>query len=582
MRLTVRRLVAGLLTVIPGVDRRTLLAATVAWGAFFWAQNGHASLADANRAILELDLPRARELLARADMADAQVAIERARLAIYEGNYDAAVVILSRPELAATNAGAELLSIALGCARATAGAISVSDSDQGIFVRLQDEGDRALVPTLVRVAVAARDALSRDLRVDLPRPLHVEVVRDLFTLAAMTGLPESAAQTTGTVAVAKWGRVTLLSPRAVPHGYPWADTLAHELAHLAQTRASADRAPLWLQEGVAKREESRWRKERPLDDFPGADVIAAVGLNRGLGRPIDRLGASIAMLPSPEHAMVAFAEVSSFVRFFVRETGEQALPELLVSLRDPSAEEGLPPASVGDVGRAPERQQPRDGGLPNEGGAQDHSDGDRSSDANPGTVGGPPAQGEVTVREGAVDRALRRVTGASLAQWNLRWLQYLSTVKRDLPPDSALGRRSRHEADLHRGVSVGELLRARGHDAAAARLLAPAQKLAPFDPLLRHHLAAALYALGKTDEADDLVHKGDQVHSEYGPWLAQHARALERRGQREESEEASRVAIELCPLDPEVACEGKLPPELPASDEGAGLCREARGTSGGL
>ena len=159
--------------------------------------------------------------------------------------------------------------------------------------------------------------MARDLKVELPRPLRIELVRDLFTLAAMTGLPESAAQTTGTVAVAKWGRVTMITPRAIPHGYPWADTLAHEMAHLAQTQASGDRAPLWLQEGVAKRQETRWRERRAFDDFPAADSVAAIGLDKGLGRPIDKLGASIAMLPTAEQAMVAFAEVSSFVRFWV-------------------------------------------------------------------------------------------------------------------------------------------------------------------------------------------------------------------------------------------------------------------------
>jgi hypothetical protein len=183
--------------------------------------------------------------------------------------------------------------------------------------------------------------------------------------------------------------------------------------------------------------------------------------------------------------------------------------------------------------------------------------------------------------EGAVDRAMRMVTGASLAQWNVRWLQYLGTVKRDLPSDTLFGGQSRHEAALRRGVGLGELLRARGHQEAAVRVLGPAQKLAPFDPLLRHHLAAALYALGRTEQADDLVDNADEVHSEYGPWMAQHARALERQGHEAEAEAASRIAIELCPLDAEVVCEGKLPPELPTSDEAAGLCREARGMNGG-
>src|SRR5262249_48102487 len=143
----------------------------------------------------------------------------------------------------------------------------------------------------------ARDALTRDLGVTWPRPTRITVVRDLLSLSVMTGLPKEAAMTTGTVAVAKWGRVTLLSPRASRHGYAWRDTIAHELTHLAVTRATVDRAPLWLQEGVAKREETRWREAGPFDDRPSADAIVDKGIEMKLDLALDQLGPSIAMLP---------------------------------------------------------------------------------------------------------------------------------------------------------------------------------------------------------------------------------------------------------------------------------------------
>ena len=206
----------------------------------------------------------------------------------------------------------------------------------------------------------ARDALTRDLGVDWPRPTRVVVVRDLLSLSAMTGLPYESAQTTGTVAVAKWGRVTLLSPRASHHGYPWRDTIAHELTHLAVTRASRDRAPLWLQEGVAKREEIRWRDPGPFDDRPPPEAVVQRGLELGLGVPLDKLGPSIAMLPSADAAMVAFAEVTSFVRFYADSQADgrrtAAAPErrrsasLFAELRDgKDPDEALLAASGADL-----------------------------------------------------------------------------------------------------------------------------------------------------------------------------------------------------------------------------------------
>ena len=106
----------------------------------------------------------------------------------------------------------------------------------------------------------------------------------------MTGLPQKDAQTTGTVAVASWARDTLLSPRASQHGYSWRDTIAHELTHLAVTRATVDRAPLWLQEGVAKRQEIRWRPPGPFDDRPSPDAIVTRGMELKLDLLLDRLG----------------------------------------------------------------------------------------------------------------------------------------------------------------------------------------------------------------------------------------------------------------------------------------------------
>lgn len=471
--------------------------------------------ARARAAIIELDVAEARRLLATADPNRPTIALERARLAIYETDYDGAVAILSKPQLARSEAFAELLEIAQGCARATAGTLSFRDEERGIVVRLQDDADEPLLPWIFEVAAASRAQLEKDLGVDLPRPLRIELVRDQLALAAMTGLPERAARTTGTVAVAKWGRVTMLSPRAFPRGYPWADTLAHELAHLVQTRASRDMAPLWLQEGVAKREETRWREGRALDDFPPSSAIAKLGFERELARPIDKLGASIAMLPSAEEARVAFAEVSSFVGYWVTHAGEGALPALLARLKTATGPDG-------------------------------------------------------------VSEAMKEVSGATLAEWNAQWMGWLQTRRAEVPPHLAPGGELRHASTVRKHVQLGELLRERGHHAAAEKHLRPAHELAPHDPLIRHHLAHALEALDQRAEAEKLVARIDDVHAEAGNWFAIHGRHAGERGDAEASARAFAVAAWLDPLEEEVACEGKTAPEVPSDPRREALCRAAR------
>ena len=216
-------------------------------------------------AITEIDTQRATELLSKIPVESAGLTLERARLAVYLGECDRAEAILSNPLLSESREGASLAELAKSCARATAAGFVLEDKQRGVWLRLQDDADRALAPFIFEVAAEARDTVSKEVGIDLPRPLRIDLVRDLFSLSSVSGLPLKAAETTGTLAVARWGRVIMLSPRAPVQGYPWQDTLAHEITHLLVTRATRDFAPLWMQEGLAKRFEVRWRPARPFD-----------------------------------------------------------------------------------------------------------------------------------------------------------------------------------------------------------------------------------------------------------------------------------------------------------------------------
>lgn len=309
----------------------------VAWCVVSLLGNASAAVAadvtagDLANAITEMDLERARTLAKSSHGGGAAFDFQRARLAIYVGDCDSAEAILD--PLADQPEATSLAALARTCARATAASKIVEDTQAGVWIRVQDAGDEVLVPDLVRVAAAARQTMVDDLGVELPRPLRIDLVRDLFSLSAVSGLPLEAAETTGTVAVARWGRVTMLSPRAAMFGYPWQDTLAHEVTHLALSRGSRDFAPLWLQEGIAKREETRWRLPRPFDGKRDADRIARDALFEGKSVGINQIGPSIAMLPSPEAAGISYAEVESFMDFWIERNGKPAFLLLLTDLK---------------------------------------------------------------------------------------------------------------------------------------------------------------------------------------------------------------------------------------------------------
>lgn len=465
-----------------------------------------------------LDLAAAHAELDAADGDDPGVVIERGRLALYEDNCDGAVLALSSPQVAKDEQGAGLGDIARGCARVTAATTLERDDARAIVVRFQDDADRALMPLLVETVVRARDMLTRELHVDWPAPTRVTVVRDLLSLSAMTGLPYESARTTGTVAVAKWGRVTLLSPRASRHGFAWRDTLVHELTHLAVTRATGDRAPLWLQEGVAKRQETRWREPGPFDDRPSPDAVVLRGIELKLDLSLDKLGPSIAMLPSADAAMVAFAEVTSFVRFYATAGGQDALPKLFAELKA--------------------RRSP--------------------------------------------DDALAAVTGSTLRAWDARWRAYLAERPREsLSALFGLGEDPKALVALRDRGRLGELLLGRGHPGAALTELdrVQASPVALQDPHYRALRARALEALGKPREALAATASAKAVQASFAPWWAVRGRLLRAASDAPGADGSFFEAVAADPYDPEAACETLDPTMAPADPAAAALCRAARATA---
>ncbi len=445
-------------------------------------------------ATLELDLERAHAELDGADASSEAIAIERARLAIYEGECDAAVAAIAAIDRTKNNEAATLFEIATGCARVTAANVVYLDEAQGVEIRFQDEFDLPIAPLLVETIAAARASIARDLGVTWPNPTRIALVRDHLSLSAMTGLPYESARTTGTIAVAKWGRVTMLSPRATRNGFGWRDTLAHELTHLAITRATTDRAPLWLQEGVAKREETRWRAAGPFDDRPSPDAVSARGIELGLALPLDKLGPSIAMLPSADAALVAYAEVASFVRYFASVSGDGAFARLFASLRS---------------GRN-------------------------------------------------IEQALVETSGADLAEWNKRWRAWLAGQHhKALPLGFGLGEKKIPNArDTRERMRLAELLFGRSHATAALRELDKISgEMAAADPSYRYLKGRVLDALGRRAEAEPLMQDAASVSSSQAAWWALRAKWHRAAGFYEEAAQSLDEALGIDPLSEEVACD---------------------------
>jgi hypothetical protein len=470
-------------------------------------------------AIVSLDYEKAHALLAMIPIQDPALLMLHGVLDIYENRCLEAAETFARPELQAADDTPALLELARGCARVTALASLVKDETANVELTFQDPHDEALAPEIIRTVVRAREALTRDLGVTWPKPTRMTIVRDHLSLSAATGLPYAAAKTTGVVAIAKWGRVTLLSPRAPQGGYGWIDTIAHELTHLAVTRATFDRAPLWLQEGLAKTEEVRFRPASPFDDRPPVLQVVKRGIEKHLDLPFDGLGQSIALLPSAEQAAVAYAEVSHFTQMLMKQVGTPGMIAIL-----------------SEIGKG-------------------HS----------------------------VEAALKSVTQEDLKTWEGKWRAEVSKApKENLSSLLGFGDSGNEKAmrALRVQLRLAELLVGRNKLSAASKVLDQVSALAAKeDPRVRTLRARIAERTERATSGDVLAALGDPYDalSSYGPCWAIQARTLQAQGKSAASAHAFDEGRNVDPLDVEVACEAnesvaasvKSPAPLP-------LCEAAR------
>ena len=112
----------------------------------------------------------------------------------------------------------------------------------------------------------------------------------------------------------------------------WQDTIAHEFVHYYITKVSKNSVPIWLHEGIAKFQETRWREAPGHQLEPPQEDLLARSLEANKLISFDQMHPSMALLPSQEAAALAFAEVHSTIRYLHAKGGYGKLRQLLKTL----------------------------------------------------------------------------------------------------------------------------------------------------------------------------------------------------------------------------------------------------------
>ncbi|MDQ3370080.1 MAG: peptidase MA family metallohydrolase, partial [Myxococcota bacterium] len=258
-----------------------------------------------------------------------------AELAFQTGDYARAIKLLDKvPDSAVDGLVGQTRKLAASTLAVTETFVEVK-SPQGHFVIRHAPGPDAVIAGLAgEVLDAAWVAIGADLGLKPTDAIRVELLGSPSDLAKLSPLTEADIETTGTIALSKYNKLMVVSPRATIFGYPWMDTLAHEYTHLLVSRLSNDTVPVWLQEGLARFQQTRWRAPPEIKLSATEQTLLGSALKKGRLISFDEMHPSMAKLPSQEAAALAYAEVYTLVGWLHAKVGYQGIRNVLLAQRD--------------------------------------------------------------------------------------------------------------------------------------------------------------------------------------------------------------------------------------------------------
>lgn len=246
-----------------------------------------------------------------------------ATVRFYQGEYDEALRLLAgAPD-------SELRRSLLAAQQVTRGMKEVRTPDGRWRIRVRPGPDEVLVPLMLEALPRIREANDAVFDTYPATPVVIEVLEDAGDLARATGLTEKQIEDSGTIAICKFNRIMLTTPLATLRGYSWLDTLSHEYLHLLINHRSFQRVPIWLHEGLARYNESRYKDGRPEELDPDTKLLLLQALADGELIGFDEMSPSMALLPTQRHTELAFAEVLTIIDLLYRRIAPQGVNRVL-------------------------------------------------------------------------------------------------------------------------------------------------------------------------------------------------------------------------------------------------------------
>ena len=381
-------------------------------------------------------------------------------------------------------------------------------------IRTRPGKDTLLAPYALEALEKAYAGLTKDLGIEPAHKIRVEIYDSARSLAHVSPLTIEQIKGSGTIALCKYSRLMVTSPKALLRGYPWLDTVSHEFVHYLVTQKGRNAVPIWLQEGLAKFLETRWRGAPGMAVDEMSLALLQDAAKKGKLIPFAKMHPSIAMLPTQEQAALAFAEVEAAVRLLYQRGGQPALTELVSAMAAGMTDEEAVARAYGK--------------------SFEEFEADWSAE-----VKKPRAKA-------ASQKAVRPVVAKRLV------FKEDAKGRAEPPPlDAAVEVPSDHEGK--RAARLGEIFYGRRRWAAAAKEYARArQRLPRENPQIARRYAFAEMQMGRFAEAEEALRSATERDPDDEAAQALYARVLLKRGALDKARIALDNGIAVDPFDPDL------------------------------
>jgi tetratricopeptide (TPR) repeat protein len=365
--------------------------------------------------------------------------------------------------------------------------------------------DAALVPYVGEVLERSYQRLGELFGLLPSSKIRVEIFPTTDTFYPASSLSARDIEVSGAIGICKFDKIMLLSPRNLARGYRWTDALSHEYIHYLLVHLSANRAPIWLHEGIAKYFEDIWRLPEPAWLSRRMESLLAHALVNNSFVGFKNMEPSLVKLETTYQVQLGYAEAASAIDFIMHSKGAAGLVGILKDLQQ-SQDEG----AAGSIARV---------------------------------MGYDFAQFEQNWRHFLESKHLREHEGVRLPRYQLK--------EGDKMPATDL-RQEIESSTARMHMRLGDRLRQRGRGQAAVAEYRRALDKDPYSPYLLNKLAGTLMSQGKFEPALQHLERAQTLEPDYVTTYTNLGRLHVAQQNFAQARQALEEAVQLNPFDPSI------------------------------